>query len=101
MIDVWSTYDRGKPHTGGEMARRSAAAHEAHFRCRPFANVGGARSRVAVATWSNRTHNYRPTELVVCGYCIRHGYDRVLSETIYATRLVGEGSNTSTIAARG
>lgn len=54
------------------------------FRCRPHANPPN-RSRIAVITWSNRIVNYRPVELVICGYCVRHGYDRLVNESIFST----------------
>jgi hypothetical protein len=56
------------------------------FRCAELRHPPN-RSRIAVITWSNRTHTYRPVEKVVCGYCIRHGYDRVVSQAMYETPL--------------
>lgn len=39
------------------------------------------RSAIAVLTWSNRVQSFQPVEQVVCAYCKRHGYDRLISQT--------------------
>ena len=49
--------------------------------CQRREKSSARRNRVAVLTWSDRLHEFAPVEQVICGYCARHGYDRILSAT--------------------
>lgn len=81
--DLESSFD---PQNGRRLSTARWVNPFSFFRCRLLANPP-RRSRIAVITWSNRTYDYRPVEQVVCGYCVRHGYDRVLGESLYDTPL--------------
>ncbi len=67
---------RAKDHAKGSKAPQTSQS--ATNRCRVRAVPPG---RIAVVTWSDRMHEFAPVEEVICGYCKRHGYDRITSAT--------------------